>query len=143
MRRFIAPAVLALVLSLAVAGPAAAKTKSYAGNVGGGGVVGFNLKKKNNGKKSVKNFTFLEVPIECAEGANTASGELTFKMKVVQRQFSGTAESDSGGQLEVEGTVNGGGSNGTLRVFGSVPLDSGATGTDCDTGTRDWNANKL
>jgi len=143
MRRIIVPAVLALALSVALAGPAAAKTKSYAGEVAGGGTVGFELKKARSGKKKVKGFTFRSVPIECAEGANTVNGKLTFRMKVVQKQFTGTAESESGGRVRVEGTVLSGGSNGTLRVFGSLALDDGTIGTDCDTGTLDWSADKL
>lgn len=143
MRRYAAPAALALAVSLALAGPAAAKTKSYAGDVNGGGTVEFELKKNKKGKKKVQGFTFREVPIECAEGPNTASGKLTFRMKVVQKQFEGTAESSSGGQAQVEGTIFSGGSNGTLRVSGSVPLDDDTIGTDCDTRTQDWSADKL
>ena len=142
MRRLVLPAVLGVALSLALAGPVAAKTKSYAGIVEGGGTVDFKAKKKH-GKKSVKDFTFREVPIDCAGGPNTASGHVTFKMKLQQKQFSGSAESDSGGKLKVEGTVRKSNSNGTIRVFGSVPLDDETTGSECDSGTVAWTADRV
>jgi hypothetical protein len=143
MRRYATPAALALAVSVALAGPASANTRSYAGEVNGGGSVEFELKKNKEGKKKVRGFTFRDVPIECAEGSNTASGKLTFRMKVVRKQFSGTAESSSGGKAEIEGTIRRGGSNGTLRVSGSAPLGDGSVGTGCDTRTRDWSADKL
>ena len=73
MRRFILPAVVASALTLALAGPASAKTTAYIGNTEVGGQVGFNLKKNKKGKK-VKDFTFLQIPIKCTESTNTASG---------------------------------------------------------------------
>jgi hypothetical protein len=146
MRRMILPAALVTALTLALAGPAsAASTRVYIGDVAPSGTVGFELKPKKgkNGKKKVKDFTFLDVPIVCDEGDNEASGQITFKMKVKQKKFEGEAAADAGGELQVAGTVRKRGSEGNLRVSGSAPLDDGTTGTNCDTGKLSWNADRV
>ncbi len=141
MRRTIGFALTAIAVALVAAAPAAASQRAYIGDVSGGGQVGFILKKSKKGKKTVKRFTLLEVPIACDEGANTASGRLDFKVKVKQKQFEADAAIGDG-QLTIEGTVRGHGSHGTLRAFGSTPLDDDTTGTNCDTGTLDWDATR-
>ncbi|MGH2992430.1 MAG: hypothetical protein ACRDL1_02710 [Solirubrobacterales bacterium] len=141
MKRILVP--LALVVALALPVQAAAGTRHYSGAVDPAGTVDFDVKKKRKqgkGKvKKVKDFAFLQVPINCVTGAATTSGHLNFGMKIEQGRFKASGIF-GGSNLRVKGTVSGGGSTGTIRVFGNVPLDDESVGVDCDTGVLDWSA---
>jgi len=139
MKRILVP--LALVIALAVPAPAAAATRSYSGDVGGAATLSFTLKKRQ-GKSTVKDFLFEQVPVQCAAGANTTSGHLTFGMKVEGKKFGAKAEDGAGSELQVDGKLKQQGkqARGTLRVHGAVPTDDGGRGTNCDTGVLHWNA---
>ena len=137
-----------LVLALVLPAHAAAAKRSYSGAFDAvQGSIDFTLKKKGTKKRkktSVRGFTFLEVPITCDTGSATTSGRLTFGMRVAKKRFSADADDDQGSSLHVEGTLKQKGKRvvGTLRVFGSVPLDPDGQirGTNCDTGVLEWSA---
>jgi hypothetical protein len=143
MKRILVPLVLVVAIALPV--QAAAGTRHYSGAVDPAGTVDFDVKKKRKkgkgkGKvKKVKDFAFLQVPIKCVTGAATTSGHLNFGMKIERGQFKGSGIF-GGSNLRVKGTVSRGGSTGTIRVFGNVPLDDESVGVDCDTGVLDWSA---
>lgn len=138
---------LALVLALALPTQAFAKTREYTGTVAPSGTLEFKWKKKKKRKPKVKGLTFSQVPITCAEGANTTTGRLTFGIKVRKKRFQADAKDNEGSMLTVAGTVSKGGSSGTIRVFGATPLDNPPTdpptrGTGCDTGVLNWTASR-
>lgn len=153
MQRFVLP--LAITLALALALPAQAASgavRSYAGAVQPSGNVAFNLQvkkgKKKNGKRKVvrkvKKFTFVGVPITCAEGQATTSGRITFSITLTKkRRFDVSAGNEAGSNVRVQGRIKRRGPNarGTLRVFGNSPRDGESeSGTECSTGVLDWHA---
>jgi len=136
--------VLVLVLALAVPANAVAAKRSYSGELdAASGSIGFKLKKRK-GKVKVKDFRFKQVPIACDEGATTTRGHLDFDLRARKRRFKGRAENDAGGKLRIAGRLTGGleRAHGTIRVFGSVRIPGGGTGTNCATGELDWNARR-
>jgi hypothetical protein len=149
MKRIV-PAVL--VLALALPATATASKRTYSGAVdAASGTIEFTLKKKkatkrNPRKTSVRNFTFVGVPVTCDAGPATTSGTLTFGMRVIRKQFSADADDGAGSNLHVEGTLKQRGKRtvGTLSVFGEVPLDpDGAQrGVNCETGELAWEAER-
>ena len=139
MRRTITATVLAVAAAAVVAAPAAAGTKRHSGTIAAGGTVKFKLEKKE-GVKKVRGFRFDAVPITCAEGTGTAEGKITFPVKLDGKRFKVLAGSSLGGQAKVKGKVSRSGSEGTLRITGTVVLDDDSTGTECDTGKLSWTA---
>ncbi len=139
MKRIIVPVVVAIALALPA--QAVAKTKTYTGKADPSGDVVFKLKKKKHKKPKVKDFTFLSVPITCAEGTATTSGKLNFSVKVKNGDFTAVGER-ADGSASVFGHVSGGNASGTLQVLGAAPIDNDGTGTNCDTGKLSWSATK-
>jgi hypothetical protein len=116
----------------------------WIGPVEAGGLVGFNVKKTNRGKK-VTRFAWGDgVPMTCNDGAQATSGHLTFGMKVKQGEFRATAVSEGAtATARVAGKfVKKRKAKGTLKVQGAVVGDDGVTHTGCNTGKLDWKAFK-
>ena len=135
---------LALTLGMALLAPAAtASSKSYAGTVSPSGTVNFRVKtKQQNGKKvrTVPNFHFDAVPVTCDDGAHTTRGNVTFSVRLnKQKKFNIKAEnSATGASLNIHGSVAGKTATGTLHVSGDVPIETGSTGSNCDSGKLSW-----
>jgi hypothetical protein len=135
MKKFIVPCVLAI--ALVIPAQASAKTKRYAGPVSPTGTVSFTVKnsKKNKKKKFLGDFTFTGVPVNCDDGAHTASGSFGNPYKVKGGAFNIVGSNPSRGfAWEIHGTLSGG----SLSVSGSLPLDGGGTGSNCSTGVLSW-----
>jgi hypothetical protein len=111
----------------------------WIGPVDAGGLVGFNVKKTNSGKR-VKKFSWGKgVPMTCADGAQTTEGQFLFGMKVKQGEFKGAAVEKGGTAIaKVVGKFTSKKkAKGTLKVQGDV---SGHD--DCNTGKLPWKAIK-
>ena len=141
MQRILLPLVLALVFALALPAHAAAATRGYSGGLEPSGELSFDLKHKR-GVKTVKDFAFAAVPVDCAEGTSTTSGHLTFGMRLEGKEFGTRADDGQGSRLRVSGKLKQRGkrAEGKLRIHGEVPTEDGARGTSCDTGALLWDA---
>ena len=136
-------AVLALVLSVGLVLPTntgAAVLGKFEGTIDNGGTVKFKLV-KNNGKKSVRNWTWEDMPVDCASGGPTSSGFFPFGMRVRQGEFKGAGvlgpPQNPDAVARVRGEINGASANGTFRVSGDIP-----EGNNCESGKEDWSATR-
>jgi hypothetical protein len=116
---------------------------SYRGTFEPSGVVRFDLKKTANGK-SVVNFKWARLPLDCENGPETTGSRLLFEVQVERRQFFASAVDDPdnpGARLELEGELVGTDrAKGTLRIRGRrVPVDQGPR-QNCDSGVLSWSA---
>ena len=139
MKKLLIPCVLAV--ALVIPAEAVAKTKRYAGPVSPSGTVSFTVKntKKNKKKKFLGDFTFTAVPVNCDDGAHTASGSFGNPYKVRGGAFNIVGSNSSGLSWEIHGTLSGG----TLSIAGSLPLDGGGTGSGCSSGVLNWTAARV
>jgi hypothetical protein len=128
------------VAALAIPAQAVASSKKYVGGVNPSGDFSFTVKKKN-GKKKVKNPTFIEVPTHCDQGNVTTSGKLAFSVKLKHKEFTAVGQLP-GGSVTVVGHVNGNNASGTIQVLGASPIDGDGTGSGCDTGELSWSASR-
>jgi hypothetical protein len=145
VRRVLIPAALAVALTIPAG--AAASTHGYSGTVDPSGTLSFKVKKKH-GKTRVRAFRFEQIPVTCDAGADTTFGKLEFAIDVKRKKFHAVAvhrpDGSEGSTLKLRGklTDKGRRATGTIRVFGSPPLESGNTGVNCHTGKRPWSAER-
>ncbi|HEY7121661.1 MAG TPA: hypothetical protein VH329_03790 [Solirubrobacterales bacterium] len=139
MRKFLVPAVLALAL-VVPAQATAKKPKHYTGTVTPSGTIGFKVtQKKHSKKKSVSAFNFAGIPVNCADGAHTTHGFVSFPVKLNKGKFNIVASSTvTGATLDVHGNLKAG----TIHVAGNVPIDPTGTGSTCDSGVLSWTAHR-
>jgi hypothetical protein len=140
VKRFLAPLILVLALALPV--QAVAGSKKYSGAVTPSGTVSFKIKKKKHGKKKVRGVHFNNVPITCDEGTGTTTANLGNAGRLKDKQFAVHADNGAGATLDTAGAVAGKSASGRVLIQGKVPLDSGGTGTNCDTDVLDWTASR-
>jgi hypothetical protein len=140
VRKFLVSAVLAV--ALVVPAQAAAKTKHYVGAVSPSGSIAFNLKiTKKKGKKpkrSITGFNFAGIPVNCADGAKTAHGFVSFPAKLKAGNFNIVATSSTGASLQVHGNL----ATGTIQLSGNVAIEPSGTGTNCESGVLTWTAQR-
>ncbi len=128
---------------MAAAGPG---TRSYAGQVAlePESSVTFKVRKKENGAKKVKSVAFEGVTAGCfAEGVHTqVGGAIPGSDKAKKGKFK-LEYSDPVQQISFSGELKSRGkaASGTLRFSGMVEVD-GTTRT-CDTGPRNWSAERV
>jgi hypothetical protein len=141
MQRILLP--LALAVALTLPADAMAAKRAYAGGIEPSGELSFKLKQKRD-RETIKNFAFTQVPIDCAEGAKTTTGHLTFGIRLEGKEFGARADNDEGSRLRVSGKLKQRGkrARGKIRIHGAVPTDDGATGTSCDTGILRWGTSR-
>jgi hypothetical protein len=139
LKRFLAPAVLAVALALP-AQAVAQKPKHYTGVVTPAGAVGFKVVQKRQSKqRRVSSFRFSGVPVTCSEGAKTTLGVVSTPVRLKKGKFNVVALSNvTGAKLEIHGTLKAG----TLQVSGNVPVDPGGQGRNCDSGILGWTAHR-
>lgn len=140
MKRLLIPLALAIALVVPAQAGAKSKAKHYVGAVSPSGSLSFNVvQQKHSKEKSVKGFSFSNVPVTCAEGPATANGVVSFPVKLSGGSFNINASSTStGAALRASSSVF----SGTIHVTGNVPLDSGVIGSDCDSGVLSWTAQR-
>jgi len=138
VRKLVIPAALALALLFPV--QAAAKTKHYTGTVTPSGTVSFKVAQKRHSKlKRVTGFSFAGIPVNCADGAHTTHGVVTFPVKLNKGRFNIVASSSvTGAMLEIHGNLGAG----TLHVSGNTPIDPSGQGSNCDSGVLNWTAHR-
>ncbi len=131
------------VCALALAAPAAAKTRDYKGPIGPSGAISFGVKGKGDRTKVVE-LEWFRLPVECGRKDDTSSGALTFPVKVKDRKFSAYAvygnKNHPKAEAIIRGKINGSRAHGSIIVRGSkLPVNDAGTG-DCDSGKHPWNA---
>ena len=138
LRNFLVPAVLAVALVLPA--QAAAKKKHYAGAVSPGGTISFKVTQKKHSKvKSVSAFNFAGVPVNCADGAHTARGFVSFPVNLKKGKFKIVATSGvTGASLKIHGNLPAG----TIHLTGNAAIEPSGTGTNCDSGVLSWTAHR-
>lgn len=138
MRKILIPAVLSLALVLPA--QAAAKTKHYTGTVSPSGTINFKVtQKRHSKKKNVSGFNFFGLPVNCADGAHTTHGFVSFPVKLRGGNFNIIASSSvTGATLEIHGSL----SAGTIHIAGNVPIDPSGQGSNCDSGVLSWTAHR-
>ncbi|GEM_PF-7047833 len=147
MRRIAAALVAVIGLAL-VPSPASAGAVRHklTGHVQPSGDISMIALRKANGKRFIKNPIWEAVPITCDSptGDQTTSGDATgtvFRVKR-DRTFTASLSNGQGAFAVIKGKLNRRltRASGTIRIHGSVPLDSSTTGTACDTGQLSWSA---
>jgi hypothetical protein len=138
VRKFLIPAVLSVALVLPA--QAAAKAKHYTGTVSPSGTINFKVtQKRHSKKKNVSGFNFFGLPLNCADGAHTTHGFVSFPVKLKGGNFNIFASSSvTGATLEIHGSL----SAGTIHIAGNVPIDPSGQGSNCDSGVLSWTAHR-
>jgi hypothetical protein len=138
VRKFLIPAVLSVALVLPA--QAAAKAKHYTGTVSPSGTINFKVtQKRHSKKKNVSGFNFFGLPLNCADGAHTTHGFVSFPVKLKGGNFNIFASSSvTGATLEIHGSLPAG----TIHIAGNVPIDPSGQGSNCDSGVLSWTAHR-
>jgi hypothetical protein len=136
---------LAMCLALLAPGAAMAKKIHYRGKIKPSGTLQFDLLKKNH-KTSIVHFKWKSMPIDCKAGANTSTGNLTYRVKVKHHQFDTTARANGQGtnaKAHITGKLDGRHAKGTISISGKkVPVDNPPSPDKCSTGKLRWKAHK-
>lgn len=138
MRKLLLPAVLSL--GLLIPGESAAKSKHYSGTANPAGTIGFKvIQKRHSKKKRVTGFKFFGIPVNCADGAHSASGVVTTAAKLRHGNFKMSAVNKvTGATLAIHGNL----SAGTIQLSGNVGIEPSGTGMNCDSGVLSWTAHR-
>lgn len=138
---------IGVVAAIGLPATASASSTDLAGNIDPSGTITMTVKKGNNGTKVVK-LIWHNLPVMCNSGNYTASGDTTgFAFKVNRQNEFGATLTNAGhtATAKIEGKLKNHGTKatGTIRNQGQVLTDSNGSQAGCDSGKRDWSAQKV